>query len=67
MLVVKNNGQICKECGDFSRKFVICEVCKKKVCMTCSGNQELCMEHFIILKKKPMLNDYFKEKYRVVT
>ena len=66
MLVLKNNGQICKECGDFSRKFIICEVCKKKTCLSCAGNKDLCMEHFLILRKKSIVTDYFKEKYKVI-
>jgi len=63
MIVKKLNGQICKECGQFSKKFIICEVCRKKLCLECAGSVNFCPEHLLKSKRTSLIDDYFIEKY----
>lgn len=65
MIVKKLKGQICKECGTFSKKFIICEVCHKKICIQCAGDYNYCTEHFLKVKKISLIDEYFTAKYGV--
>ena len=64
MMIVKDKGQICKKCGEFTKKFIVCEVCKKRICTDCAADDNFCMEHLIKVKKMSIVEDYYTEKYR---
>ena len=58
MMVVKASGQICKRCGQFTKKFIVCEVCRLKVCMRCAGDSHFCSDHMIKVSKARIVADY---------
>jgi len=65
-MIKKAHGRICEVCGDFTKSIIICEICRKKMCRTCAGNDFLCKEHFIVSRRASISAEYFKEKYQLV-
>lgn len=63
MKVIKQNGQICDVCKQFTKKFIVCEACHKKICHGCAEDDNFCMECFIRTQGNKMVKEYNEEKY----
>jgi hypothetical protein len=66
MIIVKPNGQRCDECGSFTKKFVLCEACHKKMCARCAANESYCIECLASKQHNEIVDEYYREKYAKV-
>jgi len=63
MMIRKNNGQICEKCGSFSKKFIICDHCHRKLCLQCVMTDSQCFECYMLRGHEIEVNEYFNDKY----
>jgi len=63
VIVVKQKGQICHGCMSFAKKFIVCEACRKKMCLRCAADDHFCIECHTVRNGSSHVDEYFAEKY----
>lgn len=63
-MIHKDNGQKCMQCDSFTKKFIICECCKVKICIRCAINENYCAGCYAIRHANSEVKAYFDEKYK---
>ena len=63
MILMKESGQICNRCGQFTKKFIRCECCKISTCGQCSANEHHCIECHLFINQKKEVELYLEDKY----
>ena len=64
MMVIKSKGQICRKCGSFHKRFMVCEACRRNMCVKCAMDDSFCIECYTLRKQSNILDEYFSDKYR---